>query len=276
MEYWSLEQAKLGSSSNSKLQGKVAVITGGAGAIGEGVAVELRKAGAEVVLLDISAERLEQAAARVGAFAQVADVTNSQSMEDAVRAVCARFGGIDILVPNAGLATVSPIYETDPDEFRRLVEVNQTGAFITIQAGARVMRSQGRGGSIVLISSKNVAAPGADFSAYSSSKAGMHQLGRVSAIELAADGIRVNMICPDAVFQHQSNPSGLWAEVGPARAHSKGLAAEELEEHYRQRNLLKTTVSAADVGRAVLFFAACSTPTTGASLPVDGGIAGAI
>ena len=276
MEYWSLEQAKLGRNASAELQGKVAVITGGAGAIGEGVAVELLKAGAEVALLDISSKRAEEAAERIGAFAQVVDVTNVQSMEDAVRAVCARFGGIDILVPNAGLAAVSPIYETDPEEFRRLVEVNQTGAFLTIQAGARVMRSQGRGGSIVLISSKNVAAPGADFSAYSSSKAGMHQLGRVSAIELAADGIRVNMICPDAVFQHHSNPSGLWAEVGPARAQSKGLAPEELEEHYRQRNLLKVTVSASDVGRAVLFFAACRTPTTGASLPVDGGIIGVI
>ena len=137
------------------------------------------------------------------------------------------------------------------------------------------MKDQEQGGSIVLVSSKNVLAPGADFGAYSSSKAGGHQLGRIAALEYAADDIHVNMVTPDAIFACGDNPSGLWQEVGPSRAASKGLQPEDLQEHYQQRNLLESTISAEDVGRAVLFFAARRTPTTGAVLPVDGGVAGA-
>jgi|FLOH01.1.fsa_nt_gi rhamnulose-1-phosphate aldolase/alcohol dehydrogenase len=277
MEYWSLEQAKLGKTSPQELAGQVAVITGGGGAIGEGVARVLLDAGAAVALLDIDEELLAAAAARLGGqtLAVIADVSNEQSMGEAMEAVCARFGGIDIVVPNAGLAHVASLETLQMKDWQRLIAVNQTGVFLTIQTAARVMRKQGMGGSVVLMSSKNVAAPGANFGAYSASKAAAQQLARVAALELAEQGIHVNMVCPDAVFRNGANPSGLWAEVGPDRARSRGLNPEELENFYQQRNLLKVPVSAQDVGRAVLFFAARRTPTTGAMLPVDGGVPGA-
>ena len=277
MEYWSLEQAKLGQGKPKELHGQVAVITGGGGAIGEGVARILLNAGASVALLDIDPELVAAAAARLGGatLAVTADVTDEASMTAAMDAVCARFGGVDMVVPNAGLAHVASIDELQMKDWQRLLAVNQTGVLLTIQTAVRVMRKQGMGGSVVLVSSKNVLAPGANFGAYSASKAGAHQLARVAALELAEDGIHVNIVCPDAVFRNGENPSGLWAEVGPDRAQSRGLSAEELESFYQQRNLLKTPVTAEDVGRAVLFFAARRTPTTGAVMPVDGGVPGA-
>jgi rhamnose utilization protein RhaD (predicted bifunctional aldolase and dehydrogenase)/NAD(P)-dependent dehydrogenase (short-subunit alcohol dehydrogenase family) len=277
MEYWPLEQAKLAGKTPRELEGQVAVITGGGGAIGEGVAKVLMDAGAEVALLDIDAQLVLAAAKRLGGttLAVTADVTSEASMAEAMEAVCRRFGGIDILIPNAGIAHVASLDELEVDDLRRAIEVNQVGVFITMQTGARLMKDQGLGGSIVLVSSKNVFSPGAEFGAYSSSKAGGHQLGRIAALEYAADDIHVNMVTPDAIFSCGDNPSGLWQDVGPSRAASKGLEASELQEHYRQHNLLETTITAEDVGKAVLFFAARRTPTTGAVLPVDGGVAGA-
>lgn len=134
------------------------------------------------------------------------------------------------------------------------------------------MKAQGTGGNIIVISSKNVAAPGKEFAIYSATKAAGHQLGKVAAMELASYGIRVNMIAPDAVFGAGIHPSGLWKTVGPRRAEAHGLTPSELPRFYQNRNLLKAQISADDVGRAVLFFATNQTPTTGATLPVDGGI----
>lgn len=277
MEYWSLEQAKLGKAKAPELQGKVAVITGGGGAIGEGIARVLLDAGAAVALLDLDHSLADAAAKRLGGavIAVTADVTCADSMAAAMDSVCERFGGVDIVVPNAGLAHVASLEELQLEDWQRLLDVNQTGVLLTFQAATKVLRRQGNGGSMVLVSSKNVLAPGANFGAYSASKAGAHQLAKIAALELAVDGIHVNMVCPDAVFRCGENPSGLWAEVGPDRAKSRGLSAAELEDFYQQRNLLKTEVSAEDVGRAVLFFAANRTPTTGAVLPVDGGVAAA-
>ena len=277
MEYWPLEQAKLAGKKPLELEGQVAVITGGGGAIGEGVAAVLMEAGAEIALLDIDTDLAAAAAERLGGntIAVAADVTSEASMAEAMDQVCRHFGGVDILVPNAGIAHVASLDDLEVDDLRRAIEVNQVGVFLTMQAGARIMKDQGLGGSIVLVSSKNVLAPGADFGAYSSSKAGGHQLARIGALEYAADDIVVNMVTPDAIFSCGENPSGLWQEVGPSRAKSKGLDPGDLQEHYRQRNLLKSTVSARDVGEAVLFFAARRTPTTGAVLPVDGGVANA-
>ena len=124
----------------------------------------------------------------------------------------------------------------------------------------------------MLISSKNVFGPGAEFAAYSASKAAAHQLCRVAAIEYAKLNVRVNMVNPDAVFGQDGVASGLWAEVGPERAKAKGLAFDQLPEHYRQRNLLKAVVTGEHVGNAVVFLATRQTPTTGASIPVDGGV----
>ena len=124
-------------------------------------------------------------------------------------------------------------------------------------------------------SSKNVFDPGAGFGAYSASKAGVHQLGKIAALELAPLGVRVNMINADAVFGDDAVKSGLWEEVGPDRMKARGLDPEGLRAYYRDRSLLKTSVLPAHVGEAVVFFASGVTPTTGATLPVDGGIPGA-
>ena len=280
IEYWSLEQAKLAKGGAPALRGKVAAVTGGAGAIGEAVGHALAAAGAEVALLDRDAEACEAAAARIvaaggRASAHVADVTDPDVLDAAFGEIVLRYGGLDILVPNAGIAHVGAIVDLDPEAFRRVVDVNQTGVLHTLQAGGRVLLAQGTGGSGVLGSSKNVAGPGAHFAAYSASKAGAHQIGRVAALEWADAGIRVNMVCPDAVFGFGDNTSGLWDAVGPDRARSRGMDPSELPNFYMERSLLKQPVRAEDVGRAVLFFASPDQPITGAMLPVDAGVPGA-
>nr|MDA8125666.1 SDR family oxidoreductase [Deltaproteobacteria bacterium] len=133
-------------------------------------------------------------------------------------------------------------------------------------------RLQNIGGDIVLVSTKNVFAPGAQFGAYSATKAAAHQLCRIASIEFAELGVRVNMVAPDAVFSHGEKRSGLWAQVGPERMKARGLDEKGLEEYYRQRNLLKARITAEHVAKAVLFFVTRRTPTTGATLPVDGGL----
>jgi rhamnulose-1-phosphate aldolase/alcohol dehydrogenase len=279
MEYWSLEQAKLGTAQDRPLESQIVVVTGGAGAIGRGIAGACAEAGAHVVLLDLDGQAAAAAATelegRFGSGAAVAvqaDVCDEASMRRAFDAACAAFGGVDIVVPNAGIALVKPIERLTAAEARRVADVNYLGVLVTIREAARIFRAQGTGGNVVINASKNVFAPGKDFAAYSASKAAAHQLGKVAALELAPIGVRVNQINADAVFAHEGTPSGLWAEVGPARAQSRGLSLDGLADFYRDRNLLRARVEARHVGRAVVFFASNATPTTGATLPVDGGI----
>jgi NAD(P)-dependent dehydrogenase (short-subunit alcohol dehydrogenase family) len=276
MEYWSLEQAKLGRGKEPDLSRKVALITGAAGAIGLGVARILLDAGAHVVLADVNEEALGRASELLNEGARVRcvhmDIRSSESVHAGFREACRTFGGIDFVVANAGVAAVGALESLEEEDFERVMEVNLTGTWLTLRESARLLKEQGTGGHIVVISSKNVFGPGADFGAYSASKAGGHQLGKIAAIELASADIRVNMVTPDAVFSQGLVPSGLWREVGPDRARSKGLPLTELAEHYRQRNLLKLSITGEDVGRAVLFFVRGDTPTTGATLPVDGGV----
>lgn len=279
MEYWSLEQAKLGKQVERALERQVVLVTGGAGAIGRGIAEACVEAGAHAVLVDLdgaaAASAADELAERHGAGSALglaADVTDEASLGAVFDAACASYGGVDVVVANAGVALVKPILELSADEARRVAEVNYLGVLLTVREGARVLRAQGTGGNIVINASKNVFAPGRDFGAYSASKAAAHQLGKVAAIELAELGVRVNQINADAVFRHGDTPSGLWREVGPARARSHGLAPEALPELYRTRNLLRARIEARHVGNAVVFFASNATPTTGATLPVDGGL----
>ncbi len=271
VEYWSLEQAKLGAQKPKPLAGQVAVISGGAGAVGIGIARVLKEAGAEVAIADLN--KYEELGKELGVFGVEMDVTDEASVKGALAKICERFGGIDILIPNAGLASSAPIENIESSTAKRLIDVNFHGVFLLVREGGKVLKRQGTGGNIVIISSKNVFAPGKEFSIYSASKAACHQFGKVAALEYAPFGIRVNMITPDAVFSAGSHPSGLWQSVGPSRAEAHGIKNSDLPEFYRNRNLLKSRISAEDVGRAVLFFATNQTPTTGASLPVDGGIA---
>jgi NAD(P)-dependent dehydrogenase (short-subunit alcohol dehydrogenase family) len=279
MEYWSLQQAKLGNDAERPLEREIVFITGAAGAIGYGIAKVCAEAGAHVVLSDIDAERLGSVAERIegvhgggAATAITMDVTDAASVRAAFDEACRRYGGVDVVVVNAGIAHVAPVAELSDADLERVMAVNFTGAFLTIREGVRVLRAQGLGGNIVINSSKNVFGPGKDFGAYSASKAAGHQLGKVSAIELAAEGIRVNMINADAIFAEDDIESGLWATVGPDRARSRGLKLQDLPDYYRGRNLLRARVTARHVGNAVVFFASNRTPTTGATLPVDGGV----
>ena len=278
MEYWGLQQKKLVKTA-PPLQGQVAVVTGGGGAIGLGIVDRLLAAGALVVICDIEKTRVEKVRSILTRKYDenliehmVFDVTDYPSVEKAFCEISGRVGGIDLLVPNAGIAHVAKIEDLDPIKFRQVIDVNLMGTFHMLKASVPIFKRQGTGGNIVVVSSKNVFDPGAAFGAYSASKAGAHQIGKIAALELAEIGIRVNMVNPDAIFGDEEVSSKLWDLVGPDRMKARGLDAEGLKEYYRQRNLLKARVLAEHVGNVVVFFASNQTPTTGATFPVDGGI----
>ena len=200
------------------------------------------------------------------------DVTVQDRVADAMATVIEGWGGVDIVLVNAGIAMVAGLMDMDLEAFRRLEHVNVEGTLHTLAEAGRIFRRQGTGGDIVVISTKNVFAPGAQFGAYSATKAACHQLARIASLELAPFGVRVNMVAPDAVFGDASRRSGLWAEVGPSRMRARGLDEKGLEEYYRGRNLLKARVTAAHVANAAMFFVTRQTPTTGVTIPVDGGL----
>jgi NAD(P)-dependent dehydrogenase (short-subunit alcohol dehydrogenase family) len=176
------------------------------------------------------------------------------------------------VVVNAGIPLASNLKDIDLDDFRKLEKVNVEGALLTLTEAANLFILQGTGGDIIVISTKNVPSPGAGFGAYSATKAACHQLGRVASIELAQYGVRVNMVAPDAVFSEGDYKSGLWEEIGPSRMKARGLDENQLQEYYRNRNLLKARITGWHVSNAVLFFVTHQTPTTGATIPVDGGL----
>ncbi|MEK6675416.1 MAG: bifunctional aldolase/short-chain dehydrogenase [Planctomycetota bacterium] len=280
MEFRDLQQAKLSNTPDKPLEGLVVVISGAAGAIGAAIAETCLIAGAHVALTDLDETRLKQTADQLAhqhgpgwVCAVQMDVRDETSVDEGYRKIVRFFGGVDVIVPNAGIAHVAPIENLSLKDFRRVMEVNAIGYFLFMREGIHILKKQGLGGHIIMNASKNVFAPGKDFGAYSASKAAGHQLGKVAALELAQDGIRVNMINADAVFGDEQHPSGLWAEVGPTRAKSRGMKTQDLPEYYKERNLLKARVTGRHVGNAVVFFASNATPTTGATLPVDGGIA---
>jgi NAD(P)-dependent dehydrogenase (short-subunit alcohol dehydrogenase family) len=260
------------------LHNKVALVTGSAGAIGHGLCQALLDQGCYVAVTDLPGERLDALVAEFAAWAGERvvgiplDVTDQASVAAGFERVVQTWGGLDIVVVNAGIALAVALTEMSLEAFQKLERVNVDGTLLTIAESGRLMSLQGTGGDIVLISSKNVFAPGAKFGAYSATKAASHQLARIASLELAEFGIRVNMVSPDAVFSDGSYRSGLWATVGPDRMKSRGLDQAGLEEYYRNRNLLKARVTAQHVANAVLFFVTHQTPTTGATIPVDGGL----
>ena len=279
MEYWRLQQRKTGPVSPAPLQGQVALITGAGGAIGFGIADRLLAAGAAVVLSDIDDSRTQKARSILKERNENAeveiipfDVTDYQSVAAAFDETSRRLGGVDIVIPNAGIAHVAKIEDLDPLKMDQVIAVNLKGTFNTIKASIPVFKRQGTGGHIIVISSKNVFDPGAAFGAYSAAKAGAHQISKIAALELAEMGVRVNMVNPDAVFGDEEISSKLWDLVGPDRMKSRGLDYEGLKEYYRNRNLLKTQVTAEHEGNDLVYIAADLTPTTGTSYPVDGGI----
>jgi len=264
--------------SSLPLRNKVALITGAAGAIGYGICRGLLENGCHLVATDLPGRKFDDFIAdlkQVGGDRVIGvtiDVTDKGSVVRGLETVVQAWGGIDIVVLNAGIPLVSYLKDIDLDAFRKLEKVNVEGALLTLAETARLFIAQGIGGDIIIISTKNVPSPGAGFGAYSATKAACHQLGRIASIELAQYGVRVNMVAPDGVFSEGKYKSGLWEQIGPDRMRARGLDEEGLQEYYRNRNLLKAKITGRHVANAVLFFATHQTPTTGATIPVDGGL----
>ena len=277
-EYWPLELYKLTLAPPEKeLARRVALVTGAANGIGKAIALRLAAEGAHVAVTDVDAEGCRDVAADIiaangpgRAVALAMDVAVEQQVSEAFQEVRRAYGGLDILISNAGIAPVGAIDSLNPADWQRALDINTTGHFLVAAEAIRIMKEQGTGGSMVFIGTKNVPAPGADFGAYSVSKAAEVQLARVIAIENGQFGIRANVVNPDAIFQG----SRLWSEeIRQERANAHGVPVEKLEEFYQQRNLLKAQVYAEDVAEAVLFLASDrSAKTTGAMMPVDGGV----
>ena len=278
MEYDTFQHAKLGKREELPLSREVAVITGAAGAIGSAIAQGLLENGCHVAVTDLAGQALENLVADLKtAFGDrvlgvALDVTDAASVAQGFETIIKTWGGVDLVIVNAGIALVSSLEDMKLEVFQKLERVNTEGTLLTLAEAARRFKYQGTGGDVVMISTKNVFAPGAKFGAYSATKAAAHQLARIASLEMAEIGVRVNMVAPDAVFSHGARRSGLWAEVGPDRMRARGLDEKGLEEYYQKRNLLKARVTADHVANAVLFFATRQTPTTGATIPVDGGL----
>lgn len=277
MEYWPLELDKLGSVVEPPLAGQVALVTGAAGAIGSGVVASLLAAGACVYATDVDQARLAVAMARCNAApgqlaTGVHDITDAAQVAAMFDDCAGTFGGVDVVVPNAGIAHVSRLDRMDAERFAKVMAVNTTGTLHVLKEAARVLRAQRTGGSVVVQASKNTFAPGAGFGAYSASKAAALQLARIAALEFAEFSVRVNVINADAVFGDEQVKSQLWETVGPDRMAARGLDADGLRAFYQKRSLLQVPVLPRHVGEAVVWFASQRTPTTGAVLPVDGGL----
>jgi NAD(P)-dependent dehydrogenase (short-subunit alcohol dehydrogenase family) len=277
IEYWALEEAKLRRMPKPKpLAGKIAVITGGAGGIGSATAERLLSEGACVMLLDRDAEALEDRTRELQKQSgkdRVRSATCDVTQETQVRAAfaqCAReFGGLDILVANAGIASSAPVEETTLELWHANHDVLALGYFLTARSAFSLMKQQ-KSGSIVFIGSKNAVAATVNAAAYASAKAAALHLARCLALEGAPHGIRVNTVNPDAVIKG----SRIWdSDWRRERADAHGIdSGEALEAHYRNRSLLKRDVLPADIAEAVYFFASdMSAKCTGNMINVDAG-----
>jgi len=280
IEYWALEEAKLSRMPKPKpLAGKVALVTGGAGGIGAATAARLLADGACVMLVDRDSGGLESVKAgfteRFGkevVRSAVCDVTDEHQVAAAFNACALEFGGLDILVANAGIASSAPLEETSVDLWRLNFNVLAEGYFLTARSAFPLMKFNGmsKGGSIIFIGSKNGLAAATNASAYASAKAAALHLARCLALEGAPAGIRVNVVNPDAVIRGSRIWDGDW-RTERAGAHGIDPGAE-LEDHYRQRSLLKRDVLPEDVAEAVHFFAMdSSAKSTGNMINVDAG-----
>ncbi len=277
IEYWLLEEAKLQRMPKPKsLAGKVALVTGGAGGIGAATAERYLSEGACVVLADINAEALETTLeALAGKYSRdvvrtvVMNVTDEAGVDAAYAEATVDYGGIDILVSNAGIASSAPVEETSLELWNKNMSILSTGYFLVSRAAFKLMRTQGMGGSIVFVASKNGLAASPNASAYCTAKASEIHLARCLALEGAEAGIRVNVVNPDAVLRGSKIWEGEWLEQ---RASTYKTDKEGLEEMYRNRSMLKRNVLPEDIAEAAYFFASeKSAKSTGNILNVDAG-----
>jgi rhamnose utilization protein RhaD (predicted bifunctional aldolase and dehydrogenase)/NAD(P)-dependent dehydrogenase (short-subunit alcohol dehydrogenase family) len=264
VEYWSLEQAKLAKAGKPKsMQGKVALVTGAASGIGKACVESLVAQGAAVVALDI-VKSIQSIFSQKEVLGIQCDLTNSKQIEKAIEQAVFHFGGIDLLVSNAGtFPKSSKIADMDAKSWQKSMDINLTSHQQLLQSCTPYL-ALGHDSAVVLIASKNVPAPGPGAAAYSVAKAGLTQLGRIAAMELGEKGIRVNMIHPNAVFD-----TAIWTdEVLSARAKNYGLTIEE----YKTNNLLKVEVTSKDVANlTVAMLGNTFGKITGAQVPIDGG-----
>jgi rhamnulose-1-phosphate aldolase/alcohol dehydrogenase len=277
IEYWLLEEAKLQRLPAPRpLVGKIALVTGGAGGIGTATAKRLLFDGACVVLVDRDSDALTAAETGLKAAhgidvvrSAVCDVTDETQVQAAFDLAAREFGGLDILVANAGIASSAPIEETTVELWRKNYDVLAEGYFLTARAAFALMKANG-GGSIVFIGSKNGIAAATNASAYASAKAASLHLARCLALEGAPAGIRVNVVNPDAVIRGSKIWDGEWRQE---RAGAHGIdAGDELEAHYRNRSLLKRDVLPEDIAEAVYFLSSdMSAKSTGNMINVDAG-----
>ncbi|RWQ49004.1 bifunctional rhamnulose-1-phosphate aldolase/short-chain dehydrogenase [Mesorhizobium sp.] len=277
IEYWLLEEAKLQRLPKPKaLAGQIALVTGGAGGIGRATANRLLREGACVVLADIDETALasandELAKAHGKDFVRpvVIDVTSEDQVISGFAETAVEFGGIDILVSNAGLATSAPIEETTLALWNKNMDILSTGYFLASREAFRLFRAQKIGGNVVFVASKNGLAASPNAAAYCTAKAAEIHLARCLALEGAEAQIRVNVVNPDAVLRGSKIWTGEWKEQ---RAAAYKMSTDDLEEHYRSRSMLKRSVFPEDIAEAIYFFASdMSAKSTGNIVNVDAG-----
>ncbi|ANF96743.1 bifunctional rhamnulose-1-phosphate aldolase/short-chain dehydrogenase [Paenibacillus bovis] len=278
VEYWPLELYKLTlAPAEAEFSRQVALITGGAGGIGSATARRLVGEGAHVVLADLNLEGAQKVADEINeqyganrALAVQMDVTKETMVKDAYSEVALAYGGVDIIVNNAGLATSSPFDETSLKEWELNMNVLGTGYFLVAREAFKIMKDQELGGSMVFIGSKNSVYAGKNVTAYSSAKALEAHLARCIATEGGEFGIRVNTILPDAILQGSAIWNSNWRNE---RAAAYGIEPDQLEEHYRKRTTLLVNIYPDDIAEGVAYFASSkAAKTTGCMLTIDGGV----
>jgi rhamnulose-1-phosphate aldolase/alcohol dehydrogenase len=281
IEYWLLEEAKLQRMPKPKaLSGRIALITGSAGGIGKAIARKFVEEGAVVILNDMNADRLKGAAdafekqfGKDAYTTTLLDVTNAEQIQGAISKAILAFGGIDLVVNNAGLSISKTIADHTEKDWDLLYDVLVKGQFLVTQATTEVMKKQDTGGDIINIVSKNALVSGPNNAGYGSAKAAQFHLSRLNAAELGADKIRVNAINPDAVISDSNIWAGGWAE---GRAKAYGITVEELPAYYAKRTLLNETILPDDIANACFaLVGGLLNKSTGNVLNVDGGVAAA-
>ncbi len=279
IEYWLLEEAKLQRMPKPKsLSGRVALITGSAGGIGKAIAKKFAEEGACVMINDINTERMEGAMVefqkqfgRDTAASSLLDVTSEQSIEQALKNTNLAFGGVDIIINNAGISISKSLTDHTIADWDKLYDILVKGQFMVSREGLKVMRKQGFGGDMINIVSKNSVVAGPNNAGYGSAKAAQAHLTRLLAAELGADKIRVNSVNPDAVISDSNIWAGGWAE---GRAKAYGVTVEELPAYYAKRTLMNEVILPDDIANACFaLVGGLLNKSTGNTINVDGGIA---